>query len=90
MIFNQLRIKALFVRAKGIEPIRLSAPDPKSGLSTNFNTPAKRYLNEKADFHLLFLVAGVGFEPHDLRVMSPTSYQLLYPAILDCKYTDNF
>ena len=26
--------------------------------------------------------AGVGFEPHDLRVMSPTSYQLLYPAIL--------
>ena len=36
------------------------------------------------------LVAGVGIEPHDLRVMSPTSYQLLYPAILDCKYTDNF
>ena len=36
------------------------------------------------------LVAGVGFEPHDLRVMSPTSYQLLYPAILDCKYTDIF
>ena len=25
-----------------------------------------------------------------LRVMSPTSYQLLYPAILDCKYTDIF
>ena len=40
LIFNQLRIKALFVRAKGLEPIRLSAPDPKSGLSTNFNTPA--------------------------------------------------
>ena len=40
LTFNQLRIKALFVRAKGIEPIRLSAPDPKSGLSTNFNTPA--------------------------------------------------
>ena len=36
------------------------------------------------------LVAGVGIEPHDLRVMSPTSYQLLYPAILDCKYTDYF
>ena len=36
------------------------------------------------------LVAGVGFEPHDLRVMSPTSYRLLYPAILDCKYTDYF
>ena len=24
---------------------------------------------------LFFLVAEVGFEPHDLRVMSPTSYQ---------------
>ena len=32
--------------------------------------------------YLFFLVAGVGLEPHDLRVMSPTSYQLLYPAIL--------
>ena len=27
------------------------------------------------------MVAGVGLEPHDPRVMSPTSYQLLYPAI---------
>ena len=34
------RLVFLFVRAKGIEPIRLAAPDPKSGLSTNFNTPA--------------------------------------------------
>ena len=33
------------MRAKGIEPIRLSAPDPKSGLSTNFNTPANRTAN---------------------------------------------
>ena len=38
----------------------------------------------------LYVVAGVGFEPHDLRVMSPTSYRLLYPALLDCKYTDIF
>ena len=28
------------VRAKGLEPIRLAAPDPKSGLATNYNTPA--------------------------------------------------
>ena len=28
------------------------------------------------------MVAGVGLEPHDLRVMSPTSYQLLHPAML--------
>ena len=26
------------------------------------------------------LVAGMGLEPHDLRVMSPMSYQLLHPA----------
>ena len=32
-----------------------------------------------------FLVAGGGLEPSDLRVMSPTSYQLLYPAVLGCK-----
>ena len=30
----------------------------------------RRYLNRFA-----MLVAEVGFEPHDLRVMSPTSYQ---------------
>ena len=29
-----------FVRVKGLEPLRLSAPDPKSGLATNYNTPA--------------------------------------------------
>ena len=34
------KVELFDVRAKGIEPIRLSAPDPKSGLSTNFNTPA--------------------------------------------------
>ena len=26
-----------------------------------------------------FSIAGVGFEPHDLRVMSPTSYQAALP-----------
>ena len=45
---------------------------------------------EEKSFDISSVVAGVGIEPHDLRVMSPTSYQLLYPAILDCKYTDNF
>ncbi len=29
----------------------------------------------KFSVYTVFLVAGVGFEPHDLRVMSPTSYQ---------------
>ena len=30
-------------------------------------------------FRCYLLVAGVGFEPHDLRVMSPTSYQAALP-----------
>src|SRR5690606_9187802 len=30
----------LFVRAKGLEPSHREAPDPKSGVSTNFTTPA--------------------------------------------------
>ena len=28
------------MRVKGLEPSHLAAPDPKSGVSTNFTTPA--------------------------------------------------
>ena len=41
-----------------------------------------RSKNEKStSYEVLFsfLVAGMGFEPHDLRVMSPTSYQTALP-----------
>lgn len=31
----------LSVRVIGLEPTRLAAPDPKSGMSTNFTIPAK-------------------------------------------------
>ena len=34
------------------------------------------------------MVAGVGFEPHDLRVMSPTSYQAALPR--DMKFWQVF
>ena len=34
---------AFFVRAKGLEPIRTKAPDPKSGLATNYNTLANPF-----------------------------------------------
>jgi hypothetical protein len=30
----------LLVRVIGLEPTRREAPDPKSGMSTNFTTPA--------------------------------------------------
>ena len=37
------------------------------------------------------MVAGVGFEPHDLRVMSPTSYQAALPRDIfgKCYYTSS-
>lgn len=31
------------MRAKGLEPIRTKAPDPKSGLATNYNTLANPF-----------------------------------------------
>jgi hypothetical protein len=34
------RFGAILVRAKGLEPPHLSMPEPKSGASTNFATPA--------------------------------------------------
>ena len=34
-------IIGFFVRLKGLEPPRLSAPDPKSGAATNYATTAK-------------------------------------------------
>jgi hypothetical protein len=33
----------LCVRAEGLEPPCLTAPDPKSGTSTNFATPGKKW-----------------------------------------------
>ena len=36
-----------FVRMKGLEPIRLSTPDPKSGAATNYATSAEAYCGAK-------------------------------------------
>ena len=47
------------------------------------HTRRRVILKEKNKHRLLngvyFLVAGVGLEPHDLRVMSPTSYRTALP-----------
>ena len=60
---RDLAMVLFFVRAKGIEPIRLSAPDPKSGLSTNFNTPADFYVisfrKRSANILLIFESASI-------------------------------
>jgi hypothetical protein len=37
---NQMTVVYIFVRMKGLEPPRLSAPDPKSGAATNYATSA--------------------------------------------------
>ena len=44
----------------------------------NLFVAKNKSLTERSSIRLL--VAGVGLEPHGLRVMSPTSYHLLYPA----------
>ena len=44
----------------------------------------KRKSLEHECFQTILMVAEVGLEPHDLRVMSPTSYQLLHSAISYC------
>ena len=38
----------------------------------------------------LFLVAGVGFEPHDLQVMSLASYRTALPRVQDGLYYTTF
>ena len=51
---------------------------PTSSVDRGFKLhQQKEKTNHKGWFS--FLVAGVGFEPHDLRVMSPTSYQAALP-----------
>ena len=39
-VFILLKTEGFFVRLKGLEPPRLSAPDPKSGAATNYATAA--------------------------------------------------
>ena len=45
------------------------------------------FQNKKASLVRGFLRSGDWTRTSDLRVMSPTSYLLLYPAISDGKYT---
>ena len=42
-------IIGFFVRLKGLEPPRLSAPDPKSGAATNYATAALFPVSECKD-----------------------------------------
>ncbi len=44
---NYGRIFFIIVRLKGLEPPRLSAPDPKSGAATNYATAASLLYHSK-------------------------------------------
>ena len=54
---NQMIKRAFLVRMKGLEPIRLTAPDPKSGLATNYNTSASEF-QRTAKLHIYFKSAS--------------------------------
>ena len=43
---------SLYVRMKGLEPPRREAPDPKSGVATNYTTSAKRVQSYNFFFYL--------------------------------------
>ncbi len=47
---SSIAVELLFVRAKGLEPPRHKALDPKSSASTNSATPANRGANIKHFF----------------------------------------
>ncbi len=61
------------VRMRGLEPPRRKAPDPKSGVYTNFTTSACDFLlnNNK-------VVHPLGFEPKTLALEGRCSIQLSY------------
>ena len=57
--------------------------EPRSSTSLSDGRAAQTSPKTKKEYPtnggVFFLVAGMGFEPHDLRVMSPTSYRTALP-----------
>ena len=55
-------MKEFTVRLKGLEPPRLSAPDPKSGAATNYATAAKWIAKIRLIFILLILFGNFFYQ----------------------------
>ena len=53
-----LKIIIGIVRMIGLEPTRLTAPDPKSGAAANYATPAVAYLLSGAKIRRFFVSAN--------------------------------
>ena len=66
-----------FVRLKGLEPPRLSAPDPKSGAATNYATAAKLSAKIGTIFKLPKLLA-LFFQKNDFFLFKSTFLQKKY------------
>ncbi len=60
------------MRVIGLEPTHLAAPDPKSGVSTNFTTPAMIDFSflESANIHIYCLFQTIFLKNVFLRQMS--------------------
>ena len=67
------------VRTERLELSHLAAPEPKSGVSTNFTTSAW-FKRKRQAGGLAFLEYGVddGNRTHDTRSHNPVLYQLSY------------
>ena len=73
----------VFIRKNALKTAELSG---KRAKMRHFPYRKQNSIAEIVSTMESFLVAGVGFEPHDLRVMSPTSYQAALPRdILWCR-----
>ena len=72
-----------FERLRLSRPLAANSPPDCLLLARAFLSFKSHHIKKENHLSVIlffYMVAGVGLEPHDLRVMSPTSYHLLYPA----------
>ena len=74
------------LRKKDTQSFLLAHPRPPPSVVEQFKIRSTDQKDKAVHLDcFIFLVAGVGFEPHGLRVMSPTSYQAALPRDIWCR-----